>query len=1485
MASMSDVVDTIAALEKAASAADKEKARSHALDILTKAELIAFKLLQQLVDESSGETLVETYADLVLQVSLANPSALSGFLGALEHPDFQAHLDTVLQSGPLEQSLLLRILSAVLPIAEQKTRAGRPRGVYVEILLVPLVAVSSSQPALVTPLLQWIMDVTASTEYAPADLVDLSIAPGAPDADAVHVWTFMELLARVDDLDDCVSWVNTLFTDGASISDPTWLAVQLGALLVDRRGSLRDAALQALDRQVQHHRHAWGPQPSTTVRLLVSTLVYLTSYRPAVALRDEDACWLSHGLQTLVRVAATTSETLKLALRLVRRLRGNASLRPQVLHLVFLMWTHDTRVYPQLESALLETEEESDDDELAVVRMATLLGLCERDPERGVEWVGAVQRGLEDPQAPVAAMAVRAVAALCAAEWLDIDTTVKILATKKKKGRLAAVGDARVQRELCRLYALAGPQASARSTARAVDELWTLAEAEDASVRCAAVQALVGLPLVSIGLEVSERGADEEEEDDDDDEEDEDEEANVREKVEHVWSLLETERDSAVRSALEALLARVVEAESRQLHSSSSSRNVESEWTLESRVSSAATKELRRALPTRERVLAALDAVSMDSWRRLLLAYAASDAVDASALKRKDKRLRVVQVQVDDMTATLDRVLTAIASAGSNATGWWIAAEDAPRDLLDFVDRLAELSELTTPSTAAASANSVHTIVDSLQQRAVSEPMAFVAVAALSHQLSARSVDDHGASSAVRRALRQSVDERRVFTASTGPREDAARRCLLVAALLLSASSSAAPSDADVALVRSLMDDESECALHRAVATLCLGQYGAAMARDSRSGLSSVKTVAETVWTGLLTSASLRSQPKTELFSLQTMELHKAVGAAAEFGVAAAPAASTTNPEARATLLWASCMALASLASQFPRRQRLDWLDNLRIALAEAQSLAPAHGLASVLAVALGPVLLSCAQLRLVSSDDVTGFVVDLTRRLKAQPARESSACAVASLVLPAMLSRMARLRGGYAVDVAAVVEPVVQQLGDVDAAFAQAAAANWFHCDIGVSTASAADDAQSRMLRSVPETSTAAAMLADRSESLVVVQKSKTFDAELSVALPNTTLLFKMLAFLRDAAQDRSVDRRTVRAMTLSLLRCLCRVPHVIPSIDLATLLARLARRFGADSEPKAPSESVVGATLSLASLHGSGVEYLRSHAFTATQLLNLAPEVLAQAIEALIQSADPANASTRRGRGKLISSSLLSALLGRHFDALVNRWSNARRPNLVAAWRAWIDGVAKLLQPPSADDASLDEASVSSLSALVLDRVLPGLPFSPCDEEVGDVRQLLKRFGADVLGRVALLNPEPAARIVTWLFVKSTEEKDEWWRQGTILAAFIDRLGVEGERLHAAPRLVFQWMLQQDFGAWTTAPAEICEELVLDLAAVVARSPTTKDPVGSHETWMLEALDSTHRDMTSQTTILDSPRMLKWRALFSLATNQHSLIVKEQL
>ncbi|KAJ0390378.1 hypothetical protein P43SY_011070 [Pythium insidiosum] len=340
---------------------------------------------------------------------------------------------------------------------------------------------------------------------------------------------------------------------------------------------------------------------------------------------------------------------------------------------------------------------------------------------------------------------------------------------------------------------------------------------------------------------------------------------------------------------------------------------------------------------------------------------------------------------------------------------------DAWRSFMQkFVDRLAELSELTTPSTAAASANSVHTIVDSLQQRAVSEPMAFVAVAALSHQLSARSVDDHGASSAVRRALRQSVDERRVFTASTGPREDAARRCLLVAALLLSASSSAAPSDADVALVRSLMDDESECALHRAVATLCLGQYGAAMARDSRSGLSSVKTVAETVWTGLLTSASLRSQPKTELFSLQTIELHKA---AAEFGLAAAPAASATNPEARTTLLWASCMALASLASQFPRRQRLDWLNNLRLALAEAQSLTPAHGLASVLAVALGPVLLSCAQLRLVSSDDVTGFVVDLTRRLKAQPARESSACAVASLVLPAMLSRMARLRGGYAVD------------------------------------------------------------------------------------------------------------------------------------------------------------------------------------------------------------------------------------------------------------------------------------------------------------------------------------------------------------------------------------------------------------------------------------------------------------------------------------
>ncbi|GLE02417.1 hypothetical protein PINS_up011255 [Pythium insidiosum] len=1697
---MGDVADAVAALGKAVASTDKEKARRRVVDILAstssgraaqqlcealvqsspsrdatvtdlksvaaicvdrprKAELLAFTLLQQLVvDAASTEDVVETHADALLQVSLANPFTLSGFLAALEHRDFQAHLDAVLQvirralvgalvspsgiscalklsivhalvrvafgsddpdhrtlstvgsvlvqatslflesddpeasstfstlasstvdvlceipslssssaswprvvaaailrrvafaidhdlagllsllqslvdlvethpdallsssvllgvcarllvhpeCGSLEQSLVLRVLHALfLGDRPQATRAVRPRGVYVEILLVPLVSTVSTLPTLAAPLLQWVMDVTTATDFVPVDLVDLSRPPSAPDADTVHVWTFLELLARTGDAED---WLNSMFAVDAtpvSIPDPTWLAVQLGALLVDRRGSLRVAALGALDRQVQHHRHAWGAQASATVRLLVSTLVHLTSYRRTTSVSDDDACWLSHGLQTLVRVAATTSETLKVALRLVQRLRSQSALRAQALHLLFLMWTHDTRVYPQLESTLLETEEasegedEDDDTELAVVRMATLLGLCERDPERGVEWVTAVQRGLEDPQAPVAAMAVRAVTALCAAEWLDLDTTVKILATKKKKGRLAAVDDLRVQRELCRLYALAGPETSAKCTARAVDELWTLVEAEDAGVRCEAVKALVGIPLASVGLQVAERDDDDE---DDDEEDEEDEEASVREKVEHLWNLLETERDVAVRTQLEALLARVAEAEGQQLHGSVSGRSVDVDWALESRVSSAATKELRRAVPTRDRVLAALDGTTMESWRRLLFVYVPSEAADASSLKRKDKRLRIVQLHVDDMASTLDRVLTSIASAGSAASGWWTAADDSAHNLLDallwkdawqsfmtkFVDRLMELAELKTPSTAAASANSVHTIVDSLQQRTASEPMAFVALAALSHQLTRQRVDDHGASTAIRRALRQSVDERRVFKASTQPRDDGVRRCLLVATLLLSPSASATI-EADVALARAVVDDETETSLHRAVAVLCLGQYGAVMARDVSSELSSLKTIAEGVWNGLLTSASLRSQPTTELFPLPMVDVDvhsPAIGFVST-------SMRSSNPEARTTLLWAACMALATFSTQFPRRQRLDWLNNLHVALANVQSSTEGRDAAFVLAVARAPVLLSSAQFNVVSSDEVSEFVAELTQRLNASASSPSSARDVASLVLPAMLSRMTRLRGGYAVDIAAVVEPVVQQLSNVDAAFAQAAAANWFHCDIGVFAGCAGDrddDAESdaaaapidvawdvataqRMLQSLRETSTAAAVLADRSESLVVVQKNKTFDVELPAVLSNTSLLFKILAFLRDAAQNRSTDRRAVATMTLSMLRCLCRVPHVIPSIDLATLLARLARRFGADAGRDSNSDSVLGATLSLASMHGSGVEYLRRHAFTRSQLLNMAPHVLVQAIKALIKSADPSNTSTRRGRGKVVSPALLTEFLRRHFVALANRWTTSSRGDLVDAWGGWIDGLTKLLQASAADDKTqTDEGAIGPLASLVLDHVLPGLPFSPLDVETGHVRVLLERMGADVLAPVALWSPEHGERIVTWLLSKPEEERSAWWYRGIILASFVDRVGVDGDRLRASPRLIFQWLLQQDFDAWSNASSSTSDSLVLDLATVIALSPTTKDPIGGHETWMLETLDCIHRDMTSQAAVLDGSRLLKWRVFFAL-------------
>ncbi|KAH7462520.1 Protein RST1 [Phytophthora ramorum] len=625
---------------------------------------------------------------------------------------------------PLEQQLVLRMLAHALTFGREVV-SSRPdgRGVYVEILLLPLSSMIALHGSAVSELLKLVMEIKSATTFHPqAD----SGARAPPTKTATHARSAVRLIS---DEDVCRRWLDSLFPpedaahSDANNSTDKWLALLLVALLSDGRSSLRGHAAKCFERQVNSSPKFWGVD---STKSLVASLVFLVSQHPpgnAMVARHFGE-WLASCLYSLAALAATTTDTMRIVLRLIDSMNGTTKMRPMALKLMYEVWRHESRVFPRLESMLLEATARDEDAERRVVKMATVKMLCEEDPELGVQFISSIQGFLEDELESVVSMAMDAITALCGGDCLDFYVAFKIIAQKMRKNKVGCADEPLFQERLCCFYALGGAESAAneKHASKLLSQAWEFADSEHPSVRKAAYAAMSKFPLGLLGLSMPADGVMEQ----DSDEEDQVTEEEVEEQLDDLMQRLQSEHDADVRSEIEKLMTRVIEHESAKLTvgvgrgqrmaSAASGDKWQQQQTSQQTgsvmvVSAAATKEMKALLPSRAEVLALFSAASsMADWSGFLLAYQPKAAIDTKNVKRKDKLVRLATQNVDELVETVGTVLQSMELPWASTSASTDADSSCEVFLLmqalmkgwrtfmaTYIASLDELAELKTP--------------------------------------------------------------------------------------------------------------------------------------------------------------------------------------------------------------------------------------------------------------------------------------------------------------------------------------------------------------------------------------------------------------------------------------------------------------------------------------------------------------------------------------------------------------------------------------------------------------------------------------------------------------------------------------------------------------------------------------------------------------------------------------------------------------------
>ncbi|POM67933.1 Hypothetical protein PHPALM_15968, partial [Phytophthora palmivora] len=561
---------------------------------------------------------------------------------------------------PLEQQIMLRVLGYGLAFG-RGIGSGDVRSVYVEVLLLPLSAMISLHGAGVSELLNLVVDIMAMSKYHHQDEFKCS----APTKTATHARSAVQLIC---DEVECQRWLDSLFQSGDNISPGAdnstnkWLALLLVALMSDRRSTLRDCAAKCLERQVNTRPKFWG---ADTTKALVASLVFLVSQHPSATDKTATARqfgeWVASCLYSLAGLAATTTDTMRIVLRLIDSMNGTVKMRPMALKIMYEVWQNESRVFPRLETMLLESTSPDQDVQRHVVRMATIKTLCEKDPELGVQFISSIQAFLEDELESVVSMAMDAITALCGGDCLDFYVAFKIIAQKMRKNKVTCADEPLFLERLCCFYKLGGAESTAneKHAIKLINQTWEFADSGHPKVRKAAYAALCNFPLDLLGLCLP-ADANAAQESDDENQMTEEE---VEEQLDDLMQRLQNEQDTDVRSEIEKLVAKVIEHESAKITAgigrgqrmtSAVSGGQSQQFLQQAVVSAAATKEIKALLPSRVEVQSTSSTTDFSGF---LLAYQPKVVIDVKNIKRKDKVVRLATQNVDEVVETILTVL------------------------------------------------------------------------------------------------------------------------------------------------------------------------------------------------------------------------------------------------------------------------------------------------------------------------------------------------------------------------------------------------------------------------------------------------------------------------------------------------------------------------------------------------------------------------------------------------------------------------------------------------------------------------------------------------------------------------------------------------------------------------------------------------------------------------------------------------------------
>ncbi|CAI5735035.1 unnamed protein product [Peronospora destructor] len=1014
---------------------------------------------------------------------------------------------------PLEQQLILRVLQYTLIFGRDVVADhGGRRTVYVEILLLPLSAMLSVHGSIVSDLLKMVRKIMSTSNY----YYENEVTSDAPLTEtATHAHSGIQMIG---DEGRCQRWLSSLFSSEGAISNNStdkWLPLLLVALLSDGRPALRSAATECLGRQVNNSPKFWN---ANATKALVASLVFLVSQQPSgnakVVSRRLFGEWMTSCLYSLAALAATTTETMRIVLRLIDSMNGIAKTRPMALNLMYEVWRNESRAFPRLETMLLESTSPGEDIVHPVIRIASIKMLCEKDPELGVQFISSIQGFLEDELESVVSMAMDAITALCGGDCLDFYVAFKIIAQKIRKHKITCADRPLFQERLCCFYALGGIDSAAneKHASKLLDQAWEFADSEHTNVRKSAYDALCKFPLDMLGLcmpvdEIAGQKSDDE---------------NgvtvkeVEEQLDDLMERLQNEHDLDVRVVIEKLMARVIEHESTKLTAGIGrglrmvsaapgiQRQQQQTFQQPSSVaclSAAATKEMKALLPSSAEVENLFPTNSATSdWSGFLLTYQPKALVDRKNVKRKDKLVRLATQNVDELVGTVSTVLQSMelpwasvdASVNTDRSyrvfvhiqalmeGW--------RGFMEtYVSSLDELAKLKTPIGVDDAdvafrvfSEGITSLFDLLLNDTSNKVGGALAAGALAGTLcESRHWDNPRLRQKYEEVMEElllqlalSIEQARVFTASN---DDARVSSIGVAtAFQLSfgrrkvehCSNFCIQLEKIESMFMELYHNEtgdllSSCALlglsH--IAFLYTNGYELEPFEVTQWRHQRVKPIVECVLESFLRTNHVKQSAESSLSHGDVIfPLSEATGVNTSIDTVASKFEQALS-SGGILLRWASLMGLAQISSGFSRIRRLDWLMNVQRLLTAVWE--DTHA-ANITAVALGPVLLQCVQFNLAPSSSLEMFVTTCNHR--------AAECGAASLdsgfLMMAAANVLCRLKsfGGFPSTIQNQTNLTVKHIKktlESESAPDQAVhtlmlsgIANFFHLNVGISVA-----------------------------------------------------------------------------------------------------------------------------------------------------------------------------------------------------------------------------------------------------------------------------------------------------------------------------------------------------------------------------------------------------------------------------------------------